>query len=93
MNKLIEFESFRPFLEYEQLSYTCNNPSVGNGKVHYRKYRYVIEEIVEPVEVLGERLQDLWDHITNYHHVDPIREEARRIGYTLTGSYGSKVWR
>jgi hypothetical protein len=62
-----------------------------NGNVEVRKYRVTIEEIEEPVEVLRERLQDLWDHMQyNMHSHAPMQAVAADLGFELEGSMGRK---
>jgi hypothetical protein len=87
----IVFETFNDCSPYWLRQLQSDYPSTHNGDVRIRKKRVVIEDIEEPVEVLGARLQDLWDHCSNHHHVDPLRAAANEIGYDLQGSYGNKM--
>jgi len=61
-----------------------------NGTVGIRRYRITVEEIDEPVEVLRERVQDLWDRATNMHDWRPLREAAAALDYELKGNPGGK---
>ena len=45
----------------------------------------------EPIEVIHERLQFLWDCSDNYHDSEPLTEKAKEYDYVLKGSRGSKI--
>lgn len=68
-----------------------DKPTVANGDVSFQRWKYTVELIEEPKEVLAERLQQLWDHAQNYHHWKPLRLAAATIGYELQGSPGTKT--
>lgn len=68
-----------------------DEPSCFNGTVSIHRYRVTAERIDEPVEVLAARLQDLWDHTDNHHHVATLEQAAKKLGVELRGAYGSKV--
>ena len=78
-----KFETFREISDYAIRLMIDEAPSCLNGKVNVKKYKVTIEEIEEPKEVIAERLQKLWDQCTNWHHRQPLRDEAAKIGYTL----------
>lgn len=59
-----------------------------NGIIDIEKYRVTVEKIEEPIEVLQQRIQYLWDVCDNHHHVKPIRERAKELNYELKGSAG-----
>lgn len=63
-------------------------PSCFNGWVRVKKYRITVEEVVEPVDVIAERLQKLWDDCDNHHNWQPLKNAADSIGYTLLGEVG-----
>lgn len=86
----ISFETFRKIGSYEISNILKDKPSCFNVEVSFRKYKVTIEEVIEPQEVLAERLQTLWDECDNYHHWTPLKEAANSIGYVLTGNAGSK---
>lgn len=86
--KIREFETFRPVEQYLENALIQRKFSCYNGMVRVRRYRITVEEIEEPVEVLAERLQYLWDHSKNHHDTMPLRKEAEKIGYTLQGERG-----
>jgi hypothetical protein len=88
--KKIEFETFRDFGNYEVSNMTSKEPSCQNGNVRIVKYKVTIELIEEPFEVIAERLQKLWDECDNWHHVSSLTSYAKKIGYELKGSSGSK---
>lgn len=63
-------------------------PSVCGGEVFYKRYRYTIEEVQEPYEVITGRLQFLWETSTNLADTIPLQVEARKLGYALRGNRG-----
>lgn len=90
MENKIEIETFRKIGSYEIGNLKQETPSSFNSVISINKYKISVEEIEEPIEVYEKRIQDLWDKCDNHHHIDPIRREAKALGYTLKGSYGSK---
>lgn len=89
-DSIISFDTFRKIGIYEQSNLLKSEPSCFNGDVSIRKYKVTIEPIEESNEILGERLQKLWDECDNSHHWKPIREMAKQIGYELHNSAGTK---
>lgn len=85
------FETFRIIGDYQIRDLTSNEPSCFNGDVKIRKYKITIEEVEEPIEVLQQRLQKLWDECDNMHHWQPLQHAAKRLGYTLVCSPGNSV--
>ena len=85
--------TFRPLGSHTLADLSQDGPSCFNGMVRIRKYKLSYEVIDEPVEVLQERLQRLWDYSTNYHDSTPLQQEAKKLGYKLVGMRGSKVER
>ena len=83
-----QFETFKLLGSYEQLNLTAKEPSCFNGNVRIKKYRITIEEVEETKEVYEKRLQKLWDECDNFHHWDPLKKEAKKIGYELVGNAG-----
>lgn len=83
-----EWVSFNPINSYHIIQ--LHEPSTFNGNVRVNKYRIICELIEEPIEVIHERLQKLWDECDNSHHWTPIRNKAKEYGYELQGSAGSK---
>jgi hypothetical protein len=67
-----------------------DKPSCFNGMVKIKKYKVTKELIQEPIEVLQERLQSLWDHSNNYHDHLPLANMAKSLNYELKGERGSK---
>ena len=86
----VSFETFRNIGTYETMNLKKSEPSCFNGMVNFKKYKVTIEEVLEPVEIYQERLQKMWDECDNYHHWQPLKQAANSIGYTLSGSAGSK---
>lgn len=60
-----------------------DTPSCFNGIVCVRKYRLTVELVDEPIEVIHERLLDLWETCDNHHHWGPLQREASRYGLEL----------
>lgn len=85
------FETFRPIEYYSIREWTQNEPSSFNGEIKIRKYKITIEVIDEPIEVLQQRLQKLWDECDNMHHWRPLQEAAEKLGYTLVCSPGNSL--
>lgn len=83
-------ETFRALGFYEERQLRMDAPSAFNGDVRFRRYRITVEEIPESAEVLGARLQKLWEESDNHHHTDPLRRAAEAIGYELQGDRGAK---
>ena len=85
------FETFRRLGNWEASNLKQREPSCWNGVVSVRRYRITIEEIEEPVEVIAERLRDLWRNSDNYHHYEPLQKAAREIGIELDRSEFGKA--
>ena len=77
------FETFRALGPYEIGNMTQKDPSCFNGYVSVKRYRITIEEIEEHDEIIGARLQKLWDECTNHHHRDPLKSIAKGYGLEL----------
>jgi hypothetical protein len=65
-------ETFRTIGGYELSSLTQKEPTCFNGKVRVRKTRITVELIDEPIEVIQERIQKLWDENKNHHNWGPL---------------------
>lgn len=74
------FETFSPISDFQIRMLTNDAPYCFNGNLSVRKYRVTIEPIDEPIEVLRDRLQKLWDECTNHHQWDVMRAEAEKLG-------------
>lgn len=61
-----------------------DEPSCFNGIVLVKRYRVTTEEIVEPVEVIRERIQKLWDECDNHHNWLPLKAAAKEVGLELS---------
>lgn len=68
-----------------------NGPSCFNGIIAVEKFRLTVERIAEPKEVIGARLQKLWEESDNHHHHAPLMAYARRLGVVLAGAHGAKA--
>lgn len=90
MENKLAFVTFRKIGSYEVFNLTENKPSCFNNQVNIRKYKITIEPIEEPVEVLQERLQKLWDECDNMHHWRPLKDAAKEIGYEFKNNAGTK---
>ena len=78
------FETYRRVGDWEEGTLTMKAPSCFNGVVSIRRYRVTVEEIEEPVGVLEARLRKLWVECKNHHEWQPLQNEARRLGITLS---------
>jgi hypothetical protein len=85
----IEFETFRKVGAYEIGGLTKKEPSCFNSQLRIEKYKVTIEKIEEPIEVLQNRLQEIWGNCDNHHHWDVITEKAKELNYTLVGHAGN----
>lgn len=89
-DSVISVETFRNPIGYNLNNLIKNEPNSFNGKVDVVKYKITVEVVDEPIEVIHERLQKLWDECDNYHHWTPIKEKAKFFNYELKGDVGSK---
>lgn len=87
-NKKTTIETFRNPDGYWLTQIKQDEVSSFNGRIEIEKYRVTVEKIEEPIEVLQQRIQYLWDVCDNHHHVKPIRERAKKLNYELKGSAG-----
>lgn len=78
--KLHDFETFRELSSYAISELKRDEPNCFNGEISYRKYRIAVELVDEPVEVLQERIQKLWDECENHHHWKPLQAAAKSLG-------------
>ena len=82
--KKIEFETFKEVMQaYYIESLTQKEPSCFNGMIRVKKYKVTIEEVDEPIEVIHERIQKLWDSNTNMHNRDVLTEAAHKYNYEI----------
>lgn len=88
-DSIISVETFRNPTGYTLNSIIKNEPTSFNGVVDVIKYKITVEIVDEPIEIIHERLQKLWDECDNYHHWTPIREKAEFFNYELKGTPGS----
>jgi hypothetical protein len=80
----ISFETFRDHRgSYYIANMTDKEPSCFNGNVSVRKFRVTIELIEEPVEVIQERLKQLWEKCDNGHHLGPLQYMGKKYGIEL----------
>lgn len=81
--KKIEFETFRKINDYNIKNLTQEAPDCFNGVVSVKKYKITVEEVKEPVEVIQERIQKLYDENKNYHNSLPIQAVAKEYNYEI----------
>lgn len=55
-------------------------PTCHNGAVSVHRYRVIVEEIDEPLEVIQGRIRKLWRLTDNFHHTGPIQAAAALHG-------------
>lgn len=77
-NGIISFETFRKFDGYFVNMCTQEEPSCFNGMLEVRKYKITIEPVEEPVGVIAERIQKLWDFCDNSHHWQLLEAAAKQ---------------
>jgi hypothetical protein len=79
------FETFA--LPYSLLSdvthRTYEQPSVCNGDVRVTRYRITVEKVEEPIEIIADRLRQLWRQSNHHHEWWPLKEAAKKHGITL----------
>jgi hypothetical protein len=90
MKDKIVFETFRKIDAWSMGNLIKKEPSAFNGHVDIKKYRVTIEVVEESEEVLGNRLQRLWEECDNYHLHKPLMDAAKEIDYKFKGQFGSK---
>ena len=84
-------EQKRTFETYQPKLITPNSitsPCVFNGMCLIRRFKVTVEEIDEPVEVLAERLIDLWNRrdelkLGHSSNRSAMVNEAKRLGIEL----------
>lgn len=91
VTRSISFETFRNIGQYEISNLKKDKPTAFNGNVLIKKHKVTIEEIKEPIEVYHKRIQELWDLCDNFHHLQPIKNVAKELGYELKGQFGNKI--
>lgn len=77
----IEFETFREFGKYDVSQMKWDDPSSINF-LSYKRYKVVIEEIEEPIEILIERLENMLTNTDCYKKQSMIRNEIERLKRT-----------
>ena len=73
-----------PGWELARMAAHHENPGAFNGTIKIDRYRVTAERIYEPVEVLQERLRELWrttEH--NIHLTTAFHAAAERLGIVL----------
>ena len=55
-----------------------DKPSSFNSNVQVRKYKITVEMIEEPIEIIQERIINLWEECDNHHHWKPLKAMAER---------------
>ncbi len=85
----IEFETFKEIGSYEIHNLEWDKPDCFNSIVRVRKYKVTIEQIDEPIEVIHERLENLWINIINWHDREVLEREAKKYKYEFKGEFGS----
>jgi hypothetical protein len=74
------FETFQWLGSWQESRLRQDEPYVWNGVVGVRKYRITIEPVDEPIEVLRQRVQALWDKCDNHHNWEPLQRAAASLG-------------
>lgn len=77
-------EAFHPPIwELQNIASIHNTPIAFNENVRVHKYRITAERVDEPIEVIRERIQKLWDECDNHHHLGPLQNAAEKAGFKL----------
>jgi hypothetical protein len=74
------FDTFQWLDGYRESQMRQDEPYVWNGMVGVRKFRITVEPVDEPVDVLRQRVQDLWDKCDNHHNWQPLQAVATSLG-------------
>ena len=90
VDEIKELITFRHIGNFELLNLKQDNPSCFNGYVRVTKTKIVVEDVVEPVEVIWKRIQGLWDKSDNHHDHEPLQNAAKKYGYVIQGDRGNK---
>ncbi len=83
-------ETFRDIRGWELNNLVQEKPDCFNMKVSIEKFKVTVKKVDEPIEILTERLQKLWEESDNYHHYHPLMKTTKRLGVKLKGSHGDK---
>lgn len=84
------FETFKEIGTWESIGWVDSEPSAFNGWVRVERYRITVEKIEEPIEVIHQRLEQLWLECDNWHHWEPLLNKARQFNYSFKGERGSQ---
>ena len=82
----IEIETFRPLMRWGLNDLTQAVPSCWNGEVRVKRWRITVEEIVDPPEVLAERILTMLREETNHRRRTALLSEASRLGIDVKGA-------
>ena len=74
------FETFKEIDGYAKTQLIQSGPTCFNNMVRVRKYKITVELVEEPIEVIQERIQKMWDECNNHHHWRPLKEAAKQYG-------------
>ena len=58
-------------------------PDSFNGKVRFERYRVTVEKIEEPLEVLHERLRQIYAEVKGTRRAEAVLEAAKELGVDL----------
>lgn len=58
-------------------------PDSLNGKVRFERYRVTVEKIEEPLEVLHERLRQIYAEVKGSRRAEAVLEAAKELGVEL----------
>lgn len=78
-----ELETFRRVGPYLLMTLDQPEPDCFNGMVMFRKWKVTMEMVDEPADVLYARLLKIWRKSRNHHDVQPLQQEARKLGMEL----------
>jgi len=79
MKEYIVYNHNDNFYSLDDLVRNNGEPTAFNSDVRIKKYKITLEEILEPLEVLKERIKDLYKKETNYHNKDALNKYSRNL--------------
>lgn len=79
MNEYIIYNDKNNFYSLDELVRHNQEPNVINGSIYIKKYKITIEEISEPLDILKERLKDLYKKETNWHNKESLDRYSIRL--------------
>ncbi len=89
----LEVETFRDIRPFHLDQLIASAPSCFNGRVQVRRWRVTAELIEEPIEIIRQRIRQLWWECDNHHHATPLMQAAESYGFKLNPAEFGKIVR